>query len=358
VTLTVYSVSGLANRLRVLVSGLVLAEVSGRTFRMLWPRTSTCAAAFRELFVNEWPVTDVDRPERSWRAHRLPPWPRARPPVALADPRPDIFVGANNWLVDANAASTQPRLRARCVELFSQLELVPALRERVSEFRAHHFRPTMVGVHLRRGDFLRYRPDVVGNTSAALAALDRLLVAAPEAGIILCTDDGAADPGTGEVSREGVRELVQAHFGGRVVSTSPRSLDRRTPEGVQDALVDLWLLRATQMLVGTRGSSFSALAAFGRDVPTVMVAGAAPSYRRIEQVVRLTGVDWLVRRLFRAIYGHDLPFLDSWKRLTAPIRNWAKRRKQSRKRARARRAATWAARRQRWLNRIKFLRSG
>jgi hypothetical protein len=356
VTLTVFSSSGLANRLRVLVSGLAVAEASGRTFRMLWPRTVTCAAAFRELFTGDWPVTDVDRPEPGWGAFYIRPHLASRS-VSIDDPRPEIFIGASHWLVDVKATSAQPELRARCAELLGQLEPLPDLAVRVAEFRRRHFRPTMVGVHLRRGDFHRHRPDTVGNTAAALTAVEGFLAATPDAGILLCTDDGAADPRTRQARREGVREILRGRFGDRVVFTSPRSLDRGTPHGVQDALVDLWLLRSTQMIVGTRASSFSGLAAFGRNVPVRMVAGPAPPYRPIEWLVRVSGVSWLVSRLFRAVHGVDRPFWDAWNEFTRPVRQWARRRRRRRSQVRKWRAARWAALRQRWGRRFGLTRS-
>ena len=58
-SLTVGIGGGLGNRLRPLLSGLTLAEASQRRFTMLWPRDKHCAASFRDLFVNEWPVQEV-----------------------------------------------------------------------------------------------------------------------------------------------------------------------------------------------------------------------------------------------------------------------------------------------------------
>jgi hypothetical protein len=323
-TLTVICRSGLANRLRVLVTGLALAEASGRNFRMVWPRNQVCAAAFGELFVGDWPVTDIDVFDRAWEACRIADWPSERPPVPVDDPRPEIVILVNAWLLSPNAAATPRALVARYAALLARLEPLPTLAERIAEFRTRHFRRVMIGVHLRRGDFLRHRPDVVGNTAAALAAVDGFLARVPNAGILLCTDDGAVDPDTGLVSREGVAECFRARLGDRVVSTAPRSLDRRTVEGIQDALVDLQLLRATQMLVGTDGSSFSRLAVFGRQVPHVLVGGRTSGDVLIGRLARLTGVLWLGRRLLDALGGYDERIPKSWNQLIALVRRLVK----------------------------------
>ncbi len=197
---------------------------------------------------------------------------------------------------------------ARCRELFDRLEPVERIRRTVDEIRLNRFRSSMIGVHLRRGDMLRERPDVAGNTDRACAIIDRFLQDTPDAGILLCTDDGAVDPGTARtMRREGLREYFRLRYGERVLMTTPRSYDRRTPEAIQDALADLWLLRATDRFVGTRGSSFSELAVFGRRVPHVLTADATPGYRRFARLAIGTGFyRWLARRGRREL-GRALP---------------------------------------------------
>jgi hypothetical protein len=54
------------------------------------------------------------------------------------------------------------------VELLERLEPSPDVRERVERFHREHFRPEMIGVHLRRGDMPRVRPDGAGNAAAAV----------------------------------------------------------------------------------------------------------------------------------------------------------------------------------------------
>ena len=53
----------------------------------------------------------------------------------------------------------------------------------------------------------------------------------------------------------------------------PRTLDRAVPMAIQDAVVDLWLLRSTKMFVGTALSGFSDLVYFGNDIPYVQISG-------------------------------------------------------------------------------------
>lgn len=301
-TLTVFTGAGLGNRLRVLLSGIALGEATGRTLTMFWVRSPACGAAFRDLFINDWPVVDVDQIPRELAAVRARK-PRGRHKIGdlLVAPEPHLVVRSSHWLIAPERVPAHRALAGRCVELLGQLEPTSAIKDRVATFRTQHFRSRMIGVHARRGDFVTVRPDRSWNTGQILAAVDRFLIERPEAGILLCTDDGAPEPHGAPTVREGVREILRARYGERLVETSPSSLDRRTPESIQDALVDLFLLRATDAFVGSLASTFSDLAIYGRAVPSARVWGMTPAYRWFHRVTRLTGIQLGARVLRRAL---------------------------------------------------------
>lgn len=306
-SLTVFCPLGLSNRLRVLLSGLALAEASGRQFTMLWPITPACAAPCADLFANDWPVQTVAASAvaglpyiSGWFGHL---------PDLLAVPQADLVVGHPTWLIRPGEYPGHDRLMARCQSLFAELTPTSDILDSVDAFRCQYFRSRMIGVHLRRGDLLSQRPDVAHNTDEAIAAVAGFLGQLPEASILLCTDDGAVNPNSGRLTAtEDVFERFQQRFGSRVVRTIPRSLDRRTPEAIQDALIDLWLLRATDCLVGTQGSSFSEMALFARDVPHRLVAGSTPGYQKIETLARRTGLYVLLSRLSTRQADKSPPF--------------------------------------------------
>ena len=314
--LTVCATGGLANRLKVLISGLVVAEATGRTFRMLWPINNRCAAPFGSLFANRWNVVDVSRRD-SKRLPKPPDWRYDRLPDLVDDPSRHIFALHSNWLIRPAIYPAHEPLRDRCVQLFGELDPVPAIRAQVEAFRAAHFRPFMIGVHLRRGDLLRVRPDVTVTTEQAMVEVGQLLRQTPDAGVLLCTDDGAVDPQTREVRHEGVRETFRREFGARVIWTEPRSLDRNASEAIQDALVDLLLLRETQTFVGSKGSTFSELVRYGRTTPAILCEGPTASYRRFERLSKATGLYYLLMFVGRRRYGRHIPFLVVWRLMVA-----------------------------------------
>lgn len=306
-SITVFTHTGLSNRINLLISGLALAEASGREFRMLWPRTPACGASFGELFANDWPVDEIDAQTLAdlpygWSLHD------PVPPDLLTATADDIVLGSHRSLVRPDLYPGHAALIAPCLAYFRQLQPVASIDAAVRAFSDRYFRPTMIGLHLRRGDFVTIRPDLLDNTAAALTAVEAALQQLPEAGIFLATDDGAPDPRRGHFQVEGVRERFARCFGERVVWTIPRSQARHTSEAVQDGLVDLWLLRQTDYFIGSTGSAFSRLAVYGRNVPHTFCQGSAPAYRRVLWLYKVTGIYWLLRWLGRREFQRDLAF--------------------------------------------------
>jgi len=302
-TLTAGTGAGLCNRLRVLLSGMALAEATGRRFTMLWPRTPDCSAAFTDLFDSPWPVREVAAREVKILRRTFGHWHSAYDPL-IADAA-DLCIISYSWLLAPDRFPAHGPLMRRCEEMLESMQPATDIQKRVDAFRRSAFRPRMIGVHLRRADLQLGDPIAAANTQHAMSAVDACLEQYPDAGIFLCTDDGAIHQYTGKsLPLEGVRAKFRRRYGDRVVFTVPRSLDRREPVAIRDALVDLWLLRRTHCFVGTGGSSFSRLAAFGRTVPVTFCRSRHPLRHLIPVLHWLRGhrrLRWLAGYYWRGI---------------------------------------------------------
>ena len=269
--------TGLGNRLWNITCLATIAESTGQRFEPVWMRTADFGGRFIDLFE---------------------PLPAGALPFAIHDDAPPLqrsrlqspadVIGAHlSGLVHREvtqwkllwARDLDPRLapfRARCVEWFSLFRPSQPLAARIEQFRRHHFRPTMIGVHLRRGDFLRVHPRCAANDAEAIRQIEAHLAADPAAGILLVTDDGVLDPVTREARSSGVRERFLDRYGDRVVIPPCHSVDRATVTAAEDAVTDLWLLRHVDRFIGTEGSTYSAMASLGRGIPATMCVGQAP----------------------------------------------------------------------------------
>lgn len=139
-TLTVFCDGGLANRLRVLLSGMAAADISQRKFKMYWPRTPACAASFRELFKNNWPVQDVEQIEPSLLVHKVPSGsPCSSIQQIVSDPGKDIVIGSYFWIVDCQLRR-YPDMYAICSRLLRELEPQPEIEKQITKTKKL-FRP-------------------------------------------------------------------------------------------------------------------------------------------------------------------------------------------------------------------------
>lgn len=318
-TLTVTCLGGLANRLSVLASGVAVAELTDRRFGMIWPtRRHTCGAGFHQLFDSELPVVDVPELSNtsSWimaDGHFQPP------PDALLMPDTDVRLGHVGWLIDPRRSDRHAEAMTRAEQVIAELRLAPQLHDRV-EAIASGFGPATVGAHVRRGDFISTRPDVVANLDAVVDAVRERVDTGADT-VFLATDDGAPPMAFEAGVEQGVRASFRNAFGDRLVETEPRSLDRGSLEAIEDSVVDLWLLRRCREVVGTAASSFSELAVVGRDAPITYCAGAARPHRRIDRLVEDLGLAGPLGRWARRRYGIDVPAVAVTRRLiTSPKR--------------------------------------
>ena len=227
---------GLCNRLRVLVSACYLARRYGRELILCWRPDHKCGARFGDLFTNLMGETDS-----------LPEYPRPRmgiPPDELAraiqSPDPIVCVRECHWLV----AEMDQR---KTIEHFRALRPVDAVT-RAADAIAARFPGWTIGVHVRRGDFA---PHLLKRHDLKLPALERYFAYLDNwrGAIFLATDGGD--------------EVVQRfcdRYGDRLLIYPRNSPGRSTPQAVQEALVDLYLLQRCQAIIGTRFSSFSELA--------------------------------------------------------------------------------------------------
>ena len=106
------------------------------------------------------------------------------------------------------------------------------------------FAPHTVGIHLRGTDHIKFPP-----VEKMITRMRAEVELNPEVKFFF-TSDG---------DKRG--EAIETLFEDRLIKKSPQNAPRMTVKGQQDAVVDLFGLAATSRIIGTKRSSFGALAA-------------------------------------------------------------------------------------------------
>lgn len=127
-----------------------------------------------------------------------------------------------------------------------------AIRDRIDAYDLNDF----VGVHIRRGDnevSISRSPDTLFREE-----MERELYDGGCRGFYLATDSAQ------------VKDHFKSHFKERLL-LSPKTANRLDAAGMQDAVMELYLLSKTKKIIGSAGSSFSETAAYIRDIPFVRI---------------------------------------------------------------------------------------
>ena len=128
------------------------------------------------------------------------------------------------------------------MELEERIEMVTAL-----------FHSYTVGVHIRRTD---HKVVIAANPlDGFIKMMKKQMELHPACLFYIASDD------------ETVKEQMRKLFPGRIITQPNVILSRNSVKGMKDAVVDLYTLARTNLIIGSRGSTYSDLASHLYDTP-------------------------------------------------------------------------------------------
>ena len=248
--LTIVPTGGLANRMRVVVSALRVADEKGKNVNIVWQATKDCNARWEDVFVpfQKENVIISEGTHKNRIASKRNLWvpeiwryrhydkqiecynPAEKSIMTLCDRYDALYISTCYALCDYDSCQVGKVFRPQ-KELQEKIKSVTAL------FAEH-----TLGVHIRRKD--NKQAIMHSPLSDFHHRMDKYMEEFPDAKIFLCTDDISVK-----------RHFFQI-FKGKIITTDAE-LQRSTLTGMQDAVVDLWCLAATSLVVGSYYSSFS-----------------------------------------------------------------------------------------------------
>ncbi|MBE9046260.1 hypothetical protein IQ255_17915 [Pleurocapsales cyanobacterium LEGE 10410] len=251
---------GLANRLRLHCLAHAYALKTKRKLVIDWKRNVYCYATYHDLFVGG-----------SSSLTMLSPWERGYfrfaerfnrysfDPNTLSDgDGVESLVDLPHRVVDVSnlEASVErgSRLGPYHQEVLKSLIPRPEIQEKVNQFLDRFQSPT-VGIHLRLGDFVNKYGTALPPVKRYVAIIQKITQFIPDAVFILASD--------------GDEETLKPLLSAGKCKVRPKVNLRQSLEGMQDALTDLLVLSATDLVVSTPNSSFGGFAATLGNKPIV-----------------------------------------------------------------------------------------
>jgi len=269
---------------------MLLAADTGRDLFINWFPRHDCGAAYDDIFLSNFPALEdlsgnvscyssVQRhpavaPERY--ASLLGSRASERFAGIRKDDSPTLVIfSCHQFLGYFHDPRFAPTVRDLCRQVRPDIDSV------VQAFRGRWFTPATIGVHIRRGDWRSQQ-----NLDFYFDSMRQF----PDAGFFVSTDEPE------------IFAAVQQQFP-QAVRYPAASLQRGEAEAVRDAMIDVLLLSNTAYLIGTPGSSFSAMAQTIGNIPGNFDYGYSLSKRDLNlgNLGNLGSVLWgRVRRRLRA----------------------------------------------------------
>jgi hypothetical protein len=244
--------SGLCNRLRALIGYKVLSVLRGVPFYLHWRANARCNSTIEDLF-----ECDFFEPISAERIEPL-----------VASGTAQVYTSLD-WFstIWKKYARNEFRWRDFALEVSRALkQLRPRARiaDRVEEYARTQKIETMVGIHIRHTDNLRFYQRWAGLRKGvfdprAVSKMDAFVRTVEDNSrknqvCFLATDNPELEASLLEVYGSALRVFPK-----RYVAPDEQSSIRTTP--IEDALIELLLLARCKTLVGTYYSSFSKLSA-------------------------------------------------------------------------------------------------
>jgi hypothetical protein len=276
--ITLVPVGGLCNRMRAIAAAHDLSKKLETTLNVIWIINNDLGAAYIELFkptelfkvVNLSPGTSlIDRlVTRLYLPPKAKPFNKIIPILQRSIYKPilttqDLPTGrSNDRSLENRLAFYRSALLISFGVFYNMENTTFSLFEPVAEIQqdirktVSLFTHDTVGVHIRRQDntlSIEKSP-----TEAFVQAMTDELNKHPNTQFYLATDCQKTE------------QHIISNFGNRII-TWPKARSRSTPQGIRDAVVDLYALSKTSKILGSYWSSFSTTAAKIGSVDKVVI---------------------------------------------------------------------------------------
>jgi len=243
---------GIANRLKCLISMWRLSDRYNKKLYLHWVKNKTCGAEFNELFENKFDFINKEElakfPQEDCMISET--WRFLALPEEVPDNFAEVYPTKRGNNLDFEFHRIPLEIRQKIMYYLNKFIPVKEVRDNVKWFEKKYDLSQMVGVHIRRDDFLDGEEGLgkVSSDEKFIEKIELMLSENSSLKFFLCTDEPK------------VEDKFLKKFGNKIVVYPKIDRDRTSLECTQDGLVDLLLLSKTKHIIGTYCSTFNELA--------------------------------------------------------------------------------------------------
>lgn len=249
------AMSGLANRIRGWASCWSLCQLTGSSLRVRWTPNWACPGVFSEAFSNLGDTATVV----------LDPNERSR--------QDELYIGSSTSPKSGAAATSffeevgtklgleSVKFHALCHDFIRQLQPSDAVEQTRLKLLSGVHEERYIGLHLRGGDHTKWRRErglPAVRLEGVLDSLQREAITVGVRNVFVASDEP-------ELLRQAVHQLNERDLSPFVRDFSMMQVEGKAASRVRstnltESAVDLFLLKGSECIFGTTGSSFSRLA--------------------------------------------------------------------------------------------------
>jgi len=253
---------GLANRMRVIASGIWLSNILQKKIKLIWNLNADLNCPFEELFE---PIENIKIVEKKIRYRFFRSVKQENIFKQIIRRFVKVLISSNYIIIEDAGIS---KIKAGEIDIltlskayrtlyintceefgnitdeFKRLVPKPDIQKRIHE-RCKKFNQKTIGVHIRRTDHI-----MAINQSPTELFIRRIKADQKndtEVNYFLSTDDPETE------------QQLKFEFGHKIL-INEKDFSRKSMRGIQDALIDMYCLANTKKIYGSCGSTFSALA--------------------------------------------------------------------------------------------------
>lgn len=242
---------GISNRIKCLISMWRISDKYKKNLFIYWVRNNQCGAEFNKLFENDFKIItkeelDLIKDKIVSQTHRL---------IVFEDEIKDGFAKVfptnrgNN--IDFEFNRIPINVRENILTYLNRLKPIEVIRNVVDNFSIKYDIENLVGIHIRRDDFILCGDEKnshVSSDNKFIEKMNELIKKDINTKFFLCTDC--------KLTEDKFKEI----FGNKIIIYPKKSRERTSILATQQSLVDLLLLSKTKHIIGTYRSTFNELA--------------------------------------------------------------------------------------------------
>lgn len=261
-TITLVPVGGLANRMKAIDAAYHLAKDCGSKLKVIWFKDKGLNCRFDELFqhptdsiitIREASFCDLLLEDRPRKKNFFLPWlpEHLKYDACIYEQQATLLFydhfdyaawARNRRVYLASCVYFHPQPEEKLFKLFQPIDsLQQEIAKRCADFNEH-----TIGIHIRRTDNIASITQ--SPTELFIKQMEEIVEHQPDTIFYLATDS------------EAEKLTLKQAFGNHII-TSPHAAERHSLSGMQEALIELYMLSRTSKIIGSMQSSYSETAA-------------------------------------------------------------------------------------------------